>query len=239
MSATQSQFEMKRLGLTHKIYIAALVGSIESTNANKVAWFNSGARLKRRRVGSGERPGDASLKHTAWRLSEVLGPRLPSPERLGERPSAFLNHCFSPRLNGEISSPLAGFSGRCFFSPRKLLEEKTFTFAISIFTARYERYIPVRQVAARRCRPRVAGALSPARGERLRRPVYTVYRPVPVPYRYQDELGIGMANPLRERHHKDKQARKNTYAQRLGWLSSSYSLTLATKFDDAQGKRRA
>ncbi|RWW71392.1 hypothetical protein BHE74_00020870 [Ensete ventricosum] len=92
---------------------------------------------------------------------------------------------------------------------------------------------------ARRCRPRVAGALSPARGERLRRPVYTVYRPVPVPYRYQDELGIGMANPLRERHHKDKQARKNTYAQRLGWLSSSYSLTLATKFDDAQGKRRA
>ncbi|THU60191.1 hypothetical protein C4D60_Mb07t10050 [Musa balbisiana] len=44
------------------------------------------------RLGSGERPGGACLKRAAWDISEALGPRLASPERLGERPSAFLNH---------------------------------------------------------------------------------------------------------------------------------------------------
>ncbi|RWW55746.1 hypothetical protein BHE74_00037581 [Ensete ventricosum] len=43
-----------------------------------------------------------------------------------------------------------------------------------------------------------------------------------------------MANPLRERHHEDKQARKMRNAQRLGWLSLSYGSTLATKLDGAQ-----
>ncbi|RRT45035.1 hypothetical protein B296_00053899, partial [Ensete ventricosum] len=44
-------------------------------------------------LGSSECPGgDASLKHAAWRLSEMLGPRLASPESLGERLNAFCNH---------------------------------------------------------------------------------------------------------------------------------------------------
>ncbi|RRT51590.1 hypothetical protein B296_00051019, partial [Ensete ventricosum] len=45
-----------------------------------------------RRLGSGERLGSASLKCATWRSSEALGPRVASLERLGERPSAYLNH---------------------------------------------------------------------------------------------------------------------------------------------------
>ncbi|RRT61762.1 hypothetical protein B296_00043923 [Ensete ventricosum] len=38
-----------------------------------------------RHLGLGKRPGGASLKRIAWRSSKALGPRLTSPERLGER----------------------------------------------------------------------------------------------------------------------------------------------------------
>ncbi|RRT73762.1 hypothetical protein B296_00007884 [Ensete ventricosum] len=44
----------------------------------------------------------------------------------------------------------------------------------------------------------------------------------------------GMTNPMRKRHHEDKQVKKIRSAQRLGWLSSSYGSMLATKLDDAQ-----
>ncbi|THU46726.1 hypothetical protein C4D60_Mb09t07920 [Musa balbisiana] len=54
------------------------------------------------RLGSGERPGGACLKRAAWEISEALGPRLASPERLGERPSAFCNHCI--KLNNIFCS---------------------------------------------------------------------------------------------------------------------------------------
>ncbi|RWW49385.1 hypothetical protein BHE74_00044465 [Ensete ventricosum] len=37
-----------------------------------------------RRLGSGERPGDASLKRATWSTLEVLEPRLVSPEHLGK-----------------------------------------------------------------------------------------------------------------------------------------------------------
>ncbi|RWW17485.1 hypothetical protein GW17_00018586 [Ensete ventricosum] len=39
MPTMQSRFEMRRLGLTLEIYIVALVGSIEPTNANEIAWY--------------------------------------------------------------------------------------------------------------------------------------------------------------------------------------------------------
>ena len=48
----------------------------------------------------------------------------------------------------------------------------------------------------------------------------------------------GMANPSNQRHHEDKLGRMHS-AQRLGWLSLSYSLTLATILNGAQGKRGA
>ncbi|RWW53773.1 hypothetical protein BHE74_00039703 [Ensete ventricosum] len=64
-----------------EVYVVVLVGSIEPT-----------MRMTVRRLGSGERPGGASLKRTDWRSSEALGPRLASPERLGERPTAYLTH---------------------------------------------------------------------------------------------------------------------------------------------------
>ncbi|RZS29364.1 hypothetical protein BHM03_00063084, partial [Ensete ventricosum] len=59
------------------------------------SWFASPgltrALARSAQLGLGERPGDASLKRAAWRSSEALGPRLASPGRLGERPSAFRN----------------------------------------------------------------------------------------------------------------------------------------------------
>ncbi|THU71261.1 hypothetical protein C4D60_Mb08t33690 [Musa balbisiana] len=61
--------------------------------AGSVAWFNPGARLKRPTPGLGRAPRRRSLKRAAWKFSEALGPHLASPERLDERPSAFLNHC--------------------------------------------------------------------------------------------------------------------------------------------------
>ncbi|RWW12805.1 hypothetical protein GW17_00023518 [Ensete ventricosum] len=85
------------LVLSNRKYITAFVGSIEPTNATDRTRAKSLVRstgLNRalarigRRLGSGERPG--SLKRAAWVLIEALGPRLASPERLGERPSAYL-----------------------------------------------------------------------------------------------------------------------------------------------------
>ncbi|RRT60912.1 hypothetical protein B296_00038816 [Ensete ventricosum] len=87
------------LGLSKGKYIVVLVGSIEPTNVIDRTRAKSLVRLTglnralaqiARRLGSGERPGSASLKRAAWVLIEALGPRLASPERLGERPCAYL-----------------------------------------------------------------------------------------------------------------------------------------------------
>ncbi|RWW36103.1 hypothetical protein BHE74_00058897 [Ensete ventricosum] len=48
-----------------------------------------------------------------------------------------------------------------------------------------------------------------------------------------------MTNPLRERHHEDKQARKKVYRTKVGMAEFELRSTLATKVDGAQGKRDA
>ncbi|RZS08231.1 hypothetical protein BHM03_00039176 [Ensete ventricosum] len=74
----------------------ALIGSIEPTNRVLAAslrcccygrspGLNWALAQSARRLGSGERLGDASLKRTTWSLNEVLGPHLASPKRLGSR----------------------------------------------------------------------------------------------------------------------------------------------------------
>ncbi|THU46085.1 hypothetical protein C4D60_Mb09t01230 [Musa balbisiana] len=107
-AATSSGRRERRQRQRLRAATAATTAAFASSDSGIGSGGSSGLALARsaQRLGSGERPGGAYLKRAAWEISEALGrgeraaweisealgPRLASPERLGERPSAFCNH---------------------------------------------------------------------------------------------------------------------------------------------------
>ncbi|RWW51875.1 hypothetical protein BHE74_00041743 [Ensete ventricosum] len=49
----------------------------------------------------------------------------------------------------------------------------------------------------------------------------------------------GMTNPLRERHHEDKQAKKNVWCTKIGMVEFELRPDFGSKLDGSQGKRGA